>query len=107
MLRPILPRIGRSLGRRTYYSVPPLAFKPSEGIPGLLSNVGYDVAWTQYQSLMIDKINAMTVGMTSCFLNMNGLLPTTWFYLCRGPMARMTSLTVAPGSICTDVLTFF
>ena len=62
MLRPVLPRLGRSLLRRSIYSVPPLDHDPKKGVPGLLSDFGYDVAWTQYQSLMLNKINAMVAG---------------------------------------------
>jgi hypothetical protein len=33
------------------------------GVDGLLSPEGYDLAWTQYQSMMIEKLNLLTVGM--------------------------------------------
>jgi hypothetical protein len=68
MLRPTLvPRIGRSLTlrpfRRSLHQVPPLAHDFSnEGIPGLLGPAGFDMAWTQYQSLMVEKLNSLTVG---------------------------------------------
>ncbi|KAF4636091.1 hypothetical protein G7Y89_g1987 [Cudoniella acicularis] len=67
MLRPTLPRIGRSLGifRRSLHRVPLLAHEFSKGVPGLLSPSGFDVAWTQYQKLMIDKLNLLTAGQDS------------------------------------------
>jgi superoxide dismutase, Fe-Mn family len=33
------------------------------GVDGLLSPEGFDLAWTQYQSMMIEKLNIMTMGM--------------------------------------------
>lgn len=32
------------------------------GVNGFLSPEGFDLAWTQYQSLIIEKLNQMTVG---------------------------------------------
>jgi hypothetical protein len=65
MLRPTLPRIGRALGtfRRSLHSVPPLTHNFQEGVPGLLSPNGFDMAWTQYQNLMVEKLNVLTAGM--------------------------------------------
>jgi Fe-Mn family superoxide dismutase len=34
-----------------------------EGVPGLLSPAGFDMAWTQYQSLMLEKLSNLTAGM--------------------------------------------
>lgn len=70
MLRPALPRIGRSLRigqsnrifRRYLHSVPPLPFEFKDGVPGLLSPAGFDMAWTQYQTLMVEKLNTLTAG---------------------------------------------
>jgi hypothetical protein len=66
MLRPTLPRIGHSLRtfRRSLHNVPPLThdFRES-GIPEFLSPAGFDMAWTQYQSLMVEKLNVLTAGM--------------------------------------------
>jgi len=33
------------------------------GVDNFLSPEGFDLAWTQYQSMMIEKLNAMTIGM--------------------------------------------
>ncbi len=38
------------------------------GVDGFLSPEGYDLAWTQYQSMMIEKLNTMTMGMPRCLL---------------------------------------
>lgn len=65
MLRPRLPRIGLSLrtSRRSLHHVPLLTHDFSNGVPGLLSAPGFDIAWTQYQSLMVEKLNVLTAGM--------------------------------------------
>jgi superoxide dismutase, Fe-Mn family len=34
-----------------------------EGVPGLLSPQGFDMAWTQYQGLMLEKLSSLTAGM--------------------------------------------
>ena len=33
-----------------------------EGIPGLMSSAGFKIAWTDYQSLLINKLNELTAG---------------------------------------------
>ncbi|KAI1213955.1 manganese and iron superoxide dismutase [Annulohypoxylon truncatum] len=66
MLRPRLriPRPGRlwrpAISSRQLHSVPYLhQFKPEEGVPGLLSPGGFDLAWTQYMNFVIEKLNTM------------------------------------------------
>lgn len=44
------------------HALPPLAHDFNDGIPGLLSADGFDMAWTQYQGLMLEKLNAMVAG---------------------------------------------
>ncbi|KAK3941537.1 Manganese/iron superoxide dismutase [Diplogelasinospora grovesii] len=73
MLRPRLripriPQLGLSrpaaqplLLRRSMHYLPPLD-EISNGVPGLLSPEGFDIAWTQYQTLMLEKLNALTAG---------------------------------------------
>jgi len=65
MLRPVLPRIGNSLRtfRRSLHHVPSLGFELKDGVPGLLSPAGFNIAWTQYQTFMIEKLNTLTAGM--------------------------------------------
>ncbi|EPE29268.1 Fe,Mn superoxide dismutase (SOD), C-terminal [Glarea lozoyensis ATCC 20868] len=67
MLRPTLvPRIGRALftqSRRSIQTVPPLAHDFRNGVPNLLSPGGFDLAWTQYQSYLVEKLNATTAGL--------------------------------------------
>lgn len=73
MLRPSLaPRIGRALFkqpssfvcRRSIHNVPPLDQNfSSEGVPGLLSVDGFNIAWTQYQEMMIQGLNRLLVCM--------------------------------------------
>ncbi|KAI5358811.1 putative manganese/iron superoxide dismutase [Septoria linicola] len=51
--------------RRQKHSVPPLAFDETfeeAGVPGLFSRDGYNMAWKQYQSLLIQKLNELTAG---------------------------------------------
>ena len=43
--------------------MPPLAHDFRNGVPGLLSPEGFDIAWTQYMTLMMEKLNALTAGM--------------------------------------------
>lgn len=43
--------------------MPPLAHDFRSGVPGLLSAEGFDIAWTQYMTLMMEKLNALTSGM--------------------------------------------
>ncbi|TPX11249.1 uncharacterized protein E0L32_001067 [Thyridium curvatum] len=67
MLRPRLriPRAAvpvavRPAARRSMHHMPPLPHDFREGVPGLLSAEGFDMAWTQHMTLMLDKLNAMT-----------------------------------------------
>ncbi|RDL34588.1 uncharacterized protein BP5553_07716 [Venustampulla echinocandica] len=64
MLRPSIPRIGRSLNtfRRSLHHVPLLPHNFQNGVPGLLSPAAFDISWTQYQSLMVEKLNVLTAG---------------------------------------------
>jgi Fe-Mn family superoxide dismutase len=64
MLRPRLTRIGLNFKtfRRSIHAVPELKHNFSDGVPGLLSSHGFDIAWTQYQNLMIEKLNILIAG---------------------------------------------
>lgn len=71
MLRPRLrvPRLAFGLGmrpmvnvRRSIHSVPELPHDYSQGVPNLMSSGGFSLAWTQYMTLMVEKLNALTVG---------------------------------------------
>ncbi|KAM3414468.1 hypothetical protein BST61_g9632 [Cercospora zeina] len=51
--------------RFRHHRVPPLAFDDTfaeRGVPGLFSPDGYRLAWTQYQSLLVQKLNELTAG---------------------------------------------
>jgi hypothetical protein len=39
--------------------------KFQEGIPGLFTPDGFRIAWTEYQGMMLEKLNALTAGMSS------------------------------------------
>ncbi|KAK2628231.1 hypothetical protein QTJ16_002877 [Diplocarpon rosae] len=64
MLRPLLPRSRQCLRafRRSLHSVPDINPVFRDGVPGLLSPAGFDIAWTQYQSLMVEKLNNLVAG---------------------------------------------
>ena len=65
LLRPGLPRIGRSIRQfqRSLHYVPGLPHDFKDGIPEFLSPAAFDIAWTQYQGLMVQKLNMLTAGM--------------------------------------------
>lgn len=71
MIRPRLraPRLAFGLGlrttvnaRRSLHNVPQLPHDYSEGVPNLMSPGGFNIAWTEYMKLMVEKLNALTVG---------------------------------------------
>lgn len=49
--------------RRSIHHVPELPHDYSQGIPNLMSPGGFSIAWTEYMKLMVEKLNALTVGM--------------------------------------------
>lgn len=54
--------LARPATRRSLHSLPALPHEFKSGVPGLLSADGYDMAWTQYQSLMLEKLNSLVAG---------------------------------------------
>ncbi|KAI1457420.1 manganese and iron superoxide dismutase [Annulohypoxylon moriforme] len=69
MLRPRLriPRASRlwrpAISSRQIHSVPHLPqFDPEEGVPGLLSPGGFDMAWIQYMHFVVEKLNVLIAG---------------------------------------------
>ncbi|CAH0016292.1 unnamed protein product [Clonostachys rhizophaga] len=72
MLRPRLrvPRVSASIGlqaaanaRRSFHQVPRLRHDYTEsGVPNLMSPAGFSIAWSDYMSLAVEKLNALTVG---------------------------------------------
>ena len=68
----LLPRAGSSLrlglrttvnARRSLHQVPTLPHDYSQGVPNLMSPGGFAIAWSEYMSLMVEKLNALTAGM--------------------------------------------
>ena len=61
------PQFCPSIGpHRGLHGVPTLSSGQTyqqHGVPDLISPEGYDLAWNQYQGLMIDKLNEMTQGV--------------------------------------------
>lgn len=77
MFRPRLrlPRAGSRIQqpcqRRLLHRVPPLPHDFSKnGVPGLLSKEGFDIAWTQYMDLMLERVNDLTAGMY-CYMDLD------------------------------------
>lgn len=68
----LLPRAGKSLGlslrtttfsaRRSLHGIPTLPHDYSAGVPGLMSSDGFAIAWSDYMTLMLEKLNALTAG---------------------------------------------
>lgn len=57
--------IFRRRTERRLHQVPLLthqAYLEENGLPGVLSKEGFDLAWNQYQGYMVAKLNAMTEG---------------------------------------------
>ncbi|UKZ77477.1 hypothetical protein TrVFT333_005198 [Trichoderma virens FT-333] len=48
--------------RRSLHSVPALPHDFSEGVPNLMSPGGFALAWTDYMTVTVDKLNAMIAG---------------------------------------------
>ncbi|SPO00876.1 related to RSM26 - mitochondrial ribosomal protein, small subunit [Cephalotrichum gorgonifer] len=48
--------------RASIHSLPKLPHEFKDGVPGLLSADGYDMAWTQYQCVMLEKLNSLVAG---------------------------------------------
>lgn len=64
------------------HHMPPLPHDFREGVPGLLSAEGFDMAWTQHMTLMLDKLNAMTAGRFLGLLNcLCRVLDMKWLHL--------------------------
>ncbi|KAH8675727.1 Manganese/iron superoxide dismutase [Xylariales sp. PMI_506] len=60
-----IPRVSlprqRPLLRRSLHAVPPLHYG-AEGVPGLLSADGFNLAYTEYMQFVTEKLNALTAG---------------------------------------------
>ncbi|OTA07914.1 Fe superoxide dismutase [Trichoderma parareesei] len=48
--------------RRSLHSVPSLPHDFSQGVPNLMSPGGFALAWTDYMTVTLDKLNAMIAG---------------------------------------------
>ncbi|KAL7950765.1 Fe superoxide dismutase [Trichoderma barbatum] len=51
-----------SNAKRSLHSVPALPHDYSEGVPNLMSPGGFALAWTDYMTVTVDKLNAMIAG---------------------------------------------
>ncbi len=62
---PRVPRVGLSqpLSRRWKHHIPTLNYDIKDGIPRFLSPPAVGIAWSDYMTLMIEKLNNMTAGM--------------------------------------------
>ncbi len=57
--------------------VPPLPHDFRGGVPGLLSAEGFDIAWTQYMTVTLEKLNAHIAGTCSVPRPSCSLLPSS------------------------------
>lgn len=55
-------RLAPGLRQRSLHTVPTLDHDFSEGVPGLFSADGYDMAWTQTMDHTLNKLNALVAG---------------------------------------------
>jgi hypothetical protein len=66
MFRPRFPRIPiqRLPIKRCFATqrLPTLRHDFSSGVPDLMSAPAFDISWTQYQTMMIDKLNQLLAG---------------------------------------------
>lgn len=51
-----------SQARRSIHLLPVSRHDPYVGVPSLLSAEGYDLAWTQQMTLMLNRLNQLTAG---------------------------------------------
>ncbi|KAK6614476.1 superoxide dismutase [Botrytis cinerea] len=76
MFRSRFPRIGRSVQKNFIRSIsqhiPPLKHDFSNGIPEFIGPQAFELAWTSYQKLMVDKLSDAIAG---------GLFLITWIIL--------------------------
>ncbi|OAA74013.1 Fe superoxide dismutase [Cordyceps fumosorosea ARSEF 2679] len=56
------PRFAAPLAARAIHHVPTLAHDFSEGVPSLMSPGGFNIAWSEYMALTVEKLNALTAG---------------------------------------------
>jgi len=58
--------------RRGRHNVPALTHGQkfvNDGVGGMMSPDGYDIAWTQYQGYTVQRLNELTVGTVAPSLN--------------------------------------
>jgi Fe-Mn family superoxide dismutase len=76
---PLLPLASRV---RAMHSLMPLDYNTKNevsqnGIPDFLSPAAFNIAWTQYQTHLLEKLNGLTAGMSlslcSCLLEVAGM----------------------------------
>lgn len=98
MFRPRLraPRLGLGLGlrstvnaRRQLHQVPELPHDYSQGVPNLMSPAGFAIAWNDYMTLMVEKLNALTVGMSDSPVIHGGLFRRFFFFFSRPSPSRL------------------
>ncbi|TQV99835.1 hypothetical protein V2A60_005265 [Cordyceps javanica] len=56
------PRVAAPLAARSIHHVPALKHDFSEGVPNLMSPGGFNIAWSEYMALTVEKLNALTAG---------------------------------------------
>lgn len=85
--------------RRQLHNVPTLQHDFSEGVPNLMSPGGFAIAWTDYMTLMVEKLNALTTGKILPRPELGHIIDTWTRFLVAGshpvPNANCTICSVA------------
>lgn len=55
-------KIALPLAARSIHHVPALTHDFTEGVPNLMSPGGFNIAWSEYMALTVEKLNALTAG---------------------------------------------
>lgn len=87
-------RFAAPLAARSIHHVPTLTHDFTNGVPNLMSPGGFNIAWSEYMALTVEKLNALTAG--------------SFFYLTYGPIRVATRSACAIKrlrSICSGMLT--
>ena len=48
------------------------AYYKENGVPEFMSPEAFDFSWTQYQTLLVDKLNLLTQGWSTCPAGFSG-----------------------------------
>ncbi|KAL1896611.1 hypothetical protein Sste5346_004646 [Sporothrix stenoceras] len=72
-----LAPLSQALRSRSIHNLPVSRHDAYAGVPNLLSAEGYDLAWTQHMSLMLNRLNQLTAGTEYENLNLKTVVQET------------------------------